>query len=797
MLQSTKRRVLLIVAASAGIIMLAFVATWFIPLEQKLFEPSRVTSLRILDRNNELLREVLSEDNGRGRWCLLSEMSPSIVQAVIATEDTRFYFHPGVDMIAAVRAAFQNIRAGRVVSGASTISMQVVRNIFHSRRTLMEKMREVWYALRLENMMSKDAVLTQYLNRIPFGNQTFGIDAAARLYFSKPASQLSLAESAFLAAIPNSPTVYDPYRRPGHVRERQLYVLRRMKDEGFITEEDHDRAAHEPLVVVPRTRQFKAPHFTTMLLSQLSSQAKATTTDIHTPLDYNIQKSTELLLLGHLAQLKKVRVTNGAIVVIDNRSHSLIAMVGSKDFFDTTSGGQVNGAQALRQPGSALKPFTYGVAFENGATAADLLADIPRENGDQHVDFLPENYDKRYHGPVRLRTALACSYNVPAVRTVERFGEEMLLQRLHSAGFVSLQQPASFYGVGLTLGNGEVSLLELSNAYSALANGGKWNGLRIVDSVKNASVVVAHGLNIDSSSHQVFSEQVAFILTDILSDAQARTPAFGDNSSLNLPFPCAAKTGTSKDYKDNWTVGYTQFYTVGVWVGNFDATPMKLVSGITGAAPLFRDVMLTLHKSAAPPFVVPTGIVTTRVCPRSGMLVEADCPGEIVEYFIQETEPREPCNMHRRFKLDRRNSLLATRATPSEFIEDRVFELFPPMFAQWAEKEGIPKPPTELSAELLKPNELLAINSPATGDVFKIDPILRPKYQAIIVESSVAPQIENVTLWLNGDEVAELLPPYRFHLSLSALRRGNHELILRAKKGTKRISSEPVIVAVQ
>ncbi|MBX2993019.1 MAG: penicillin-binding protein 1C [Bacteroidetes bacterium] len=775
-----------------------FVILLYVPLDRELFSPAQVTSLRMYDKHGTMLREVLSGDEGKGRWCNLGDISPHVVDAVIATEDSRFYRHPGVDPLAVTRATVQNIRAGRVVSGGSTVTMQVIRNVFRPKRTFAEKLREAWYALRLERMMSKEEILVQYLNRVSFGNQTSGVDAAARVYFGKPAKQLSLAESAFLVAIPNSPTLNDPYNRFERVRNRQLYVLGRMKSGGFISDEEYERAEHEPLVLVPRSARFKAPHLTTMILSKLSEKEKGEIAEIHTTIDLNVQKSAELLLQAHLARLKKHAITNGAIVVIDNRTRELAALVGSVDFFDTIAGGQVNGALALRQPGSTLKPFTYGMALEHGMTAAELLADIPRMYGDGDVDLLPENYDKKYHGPVRLRTALACSYNVPAVRTAERFGTELLLQTLHSAGFSSLNQPSSFYGVGLTLGNGEVNLLELANAYSMLAAGGHYSNVLFIDSVKLVGGPREHLKDTDAD-RQVFSEQVAYLLTDILSDPQARAPAFGANSSLNLPFPCAAKTGTSKDYKDNWTVGYTPLYTVAVWVGNFNAKPMKLVSGITGAAPLFRDIMLLLHQSAALPsvFTVPEGIVTMNICPRSGMLVSRDCPGEFHESFISGTEPHMICSVHRRIALDRRNGLRASRNTPSEFVEERAFEIFPPIFDSWTEKEGLPRPPSGVSAKPDRHDVPLALSSPTRGDVFRLDPVLRPEFQSILIESLVSPDVENVSLWLNGAEISTLQPPYTFRLPLASLNKGHHTLMLKGQKGASGVQSEPVSLDVQ
>jgi penicillin-binding protein 1C len=797
---------------AVGVALVAFGASLFVPLDRELFSPARTLSLRITDRHGTLLREVLSEREGRGRWCSLAEISPHVVNAVIATEDARFFQHPGVDPLALLRAAWQNARARRIVSGGSTISMQVIRNVYPAKRTLAAKLREAWLALRLERMMKKEDILLQYLNSVPFGNQVFGVDAAARLYFGKPPAQLSAAEAAFLAALPNSPTLNDPYRNIRRARERQRHILLRMEEEGFLSKEERERAEQEALVLAPRSASFKAPHFTTMILQNLPPAQRPGLEEIRTTLDETLQRTAELMVQAHLARLRKHDVTNAALVVIDNVSHELLALVGSKDFFDTTINGQVNGALALRQPGSTIKPFTYGIALEHGMTAADILPDIPLPQGATDVDFLPENYDRKYHGPVRLRTALACSYNVPAVRTLERFGEELLLRRLHAAGIVSLNKPSSYYGSGLTLGNGEVSLLELVNAYSALANSGMYVPLRFIRAVRWTGGAPVEGSIVDAlmppgmqrDSTRVFSPQVAYLLTDILSDAQARAPAFGANSSLTLPFRCAVKTGTSKDYRDNWAVGYTPRYTVGVWVGNFSGTPMKLVSGITGAAPLFRDMMIHLHRAdqRQPQFVEPPGLLVQRICPRSGMKPGKACPGEITELFLAGTEPKQTCTVHRKFRLDARDGLLATAATPQEFVIEKVFEIFPPLFDRWMEQEGIPMPPTRVSAatnatQTPLPHGALAITSPSMGDVFRLDPILRPRYQTIPVESVVPSDVHEVRLCVNGKEIASLAPPYRYRLPLASLPKGSLTLVVKAKKGTRLIESEPVRIAVQ
>lgn len=795
-------------AAIAGATLGIGIGSLFIPLDERLVAPERDISLRITDRHGTVLREVLSERQGRGRWCSRAEISPYLVGAVLAGEDGRFYLHPGIDPLAIVRAAWQNLKARRIVSGGSTLTMQVARLVAPSPRTLYAKLREAWLALRLERMMSKDEILLQYLNRVPFGNQIYGVDAAARAYFGKPPVQLSAAEAAFLASLPNAPALNDPYRNFSRARKRQLHILARMEARGFLSPEERERAEHEPLVLVPPAARFKAPHVTDMVLQQLTPAQRSGLEEIRTTLDDAIQQTAERLVQAHLARLRKHDVTNAAVVVIDNSSHEILALVGSRDFFDTTINGQVNGALALRQPGSTIKPFTYGIALDHGMTAADVLADIPRPQGKTDVDFLPENYDRKYHGPVRLRTALACSYNVPAVRTLELFGEELLLSTLRAAGFRSLNKPSSHYGTGLTLGNGEVTLLELVAAYSALANGGVYHSVRVLREARWSGVVRDReggsgeplpGAAV-SDSVVVFSPQAAYIITDILSDAQARAPAFGAQSSLTLQFPCAAKTGTSKDYRDNWTIGYSPRYTVGVWVGNFSGRPMKLVSGITGAAPLFRDMMLFLHQTDVKSFARPAGIVSRRICPRSGMKPGKFCPGELNELFIAGTEPRQTCTVHRAFRLDSRNGLLATRQTPQEFVVEKVFELFPPQFDRWMDQEGMPRPPihaSRIAPRMQEQATTLAINTPIAGEVFKLDPILRPEYQTILVESLVPPDVEDVSLWADGSAVATLSAPYRYRLPLASLRKGRVTLVVKGRRGERRVQSDSVTIAVQ
>ena len=456
------------------------VLSTLVPLPAGRLRPEPVVSFRILDREGVLLREVLSDAGGRCRWVTLDDVSPFLIRATIAAEDRFFYFHRGVDGLSTLRAAWQNFRHGRVVSGASTISQQVVRNVYPGRRTIGTKLVQTWLALRLERTLSKNGILAQYFNRVSYGNQAFGIEAAARLYFDKPAAQLSLAEAALLAAVPRSPSVLNPYRSTAPLRKKQRQIIRSMAGLGFVTGDEARRALAEPWHVVSREEKFKAPHFCDYLLNLLPEVERPGLAAVVTTLDSGLQEKLEVMLKRYLDAVRDRGITNGALVVLDNRTGEIRALVGSRDYFDEDNAGQVNGALALRQPGSALKPFTYALALEKGLTAGSIVEDAPFRSAAGGGAYMPQNYDRKYHGPMSLRSALACSYNVPAVALLDAVGPDLLLRRLSSLGLSTLSRSPGYYGVGLTLGNGEVKLLELAGAYAALARSGRYRPVQPV-----------------------------------------------------------------------------------------------------------------------------------------------------------------------------------------------------------------------------------------------------------------------------------------------------------------------------
>ncbi len=557
----------------------------------------------------------------------LTALSPWVLLSTMAAEDKRFWDHRGVDGQAVLRALWQNTRAGKIVSGGSTLTQQLVRQLDPRPRSLWGKAREAWSALRLERRATKAEILEAYLNSVFYGSGACGIEAAARVYFDLPARDLSLAQSALLAGLPKSPTGYNPLRRREAAIARQRVVLDRLKAWGWVDKAAETSARTEPLAFARRPRPFFAPHFTDRLRTCVPPGRHVTT------LDRGLQEELEGLLPAYLRRLAAQNVTNGALLVLDNATGDILAWVGSRDYFQDRDGGQVDGVTALRQPGSSVKPFLYELAFERGARPGDLIDDTPFFTTGRYA---PRNYDNAYHGRVSLREALANSYNIPAVRLVEKIGIDPLLRRLRAAGLSSLTGTAGDYGLALALGNAEVTLLDLTSAYALLARGGVGRPPRSLQGDAHVPGV------------RVADRAAVYLVSHVLSDNGARARAFGLNSPLSLPFPFAAKTGTTKDYRDNWALGYTPRWTIGVWVGNFDGRPMRRVSGITGAGPILRDAAMAVHaRYPSGDFTPPRDIAEGEICPVSGRYLSLDCPTAVAEVFAKRFPPPGPCREHR------------------------------------------------------------------------------------------------------------------------------------------------------
>ncbi|WP_427162985.1 penicillin-binding protein 1C [Aliinostoc sp. HNIBRCY26] len=593
------------------------------------------------DRNGLPLGTILTRDQEHTAVVPLKQVSPQFTQAILAAEDGSFYHHGALDLKAIARATKEAIQTKKIVSGASTITMQLARMLKPSPRNFSGKLREVWLAWRLTAGMNKDEILAAYINRLPMGGNIYGVEAAARTYFSIPASDLNIAQASLLAAIPNNPTYFDPLQHWNRLQQRQKYVLNRMAQDGYITQELAEKTLSEKVVFQSRKRGIiAAPHFLFWLASQLNTSpssvekgasvptfvrgVRGDQTLIRTTIDKPLQQFVEAQAQQVISTLKANNVHDAAALVIDNHTGEVLAYVGSPDYFNETKLGRNDGVQALRQPGSTLKPFVYELALEKGAIRPNtILADVPTSYAIPGAKlYSPTDYSQKFLGPVRVRIALANSLNIPAVRVLEKIGVPTFLERLHQIGFTHLQQTPEYYGLGLTLGSGEVSLWELAQAYHTIAQQG--NITPLITTIPQSPV----------PSPQSPNPTTWQLITDMLSDHYARATSFGVNSVLNLPFPAAVKTGTSSNFRDTWTVGFTTDYTVATWVGNFNGEPMRQVSGVTGAAPLWNRIMLHLHERQEPDaFPSPAGLTKLPICAVTGLKPTPDCNSVVQEYF--------------------------------------------------------------------------------------------------------------------------------------------------------------------
>jgi penicillin-binding protein 1C len=619
-----------------GAVPVAAACAWIAwPLPPQLTARERRPAAVITDRHGLPLRAARAGDGSLTRWVPLSEMDADLIAAFLAMEDRRFSRHRGVDLRAAARAARSNLAAGRVVSGASTITMQLARILRPAPRTWTGKVQQLLWALRLEWHLDKPTILEQYLNRVPLGQSAVGVDAGAELYFGARADGVSLGQAALLAGLARAPSTDNPLVAPGRSRARRRTALGRLGEEGYARPADLEHAEAEPVLGMNGRTGFLAPHFTTRLLARENAPVSGRW---RTSLDLALQQELETEVRHTVASLADRGARHAALVVLDNRSGEILSWVGSPDFWADTAG-QVDMVASPRQPGSTLKPFLYGLAFDRGWSPASVVADVPRVYRTATGTYAPRNYDRRFHGPSRLREALASSYNLPAVELANRLGTGSFHATLRRAGFSSLGRSAEHYGLGLALGNGDVTLLELANAYRALARGGVWRPVRWRPRGPDES---------DGDGSRVMSPMAAALVLDVLSDPAARAPGFGIETPLDLPFPVAAKTGTSRHFTDNWAVAVTGGFTVATWVGDFSGRPMEGVSGVTGAAPLMHRAALRVARRYAPgllPRPGEAGAVAVRICRLSGLQATERCP-DLVEWVPRGHGPAATCDWH-------------------------------------------------------------------------------------------------------------------------------------------------------
>lgn len=761
----TRRR--WIVTGVIATVLLTGIGAWLwwllhdLPAIETLDDGLITPSITLTDRHGRALYEVIGDQPGRNRVVPLDEVPGACIDATLATEDARYYSHPGFDLLALGRAVWVSARGGDL-TGASTITQQVVRNLLlapdeSTERTFRRKLREIVLAYRLERRFSKDEILALYLNQTYYGNLAYGIDAAARAYFGVAVGDLSVAQCALLAGLPQAPALYDPLTDAVAASARQEVVLGLMLERGWITRETHDTALNEPLVYAGERYSIEAPHFVFMAYEDVINRLPADVIaggglTVRTTLDLDWQHTAESIIRMQIERLNTPtadepshNVENAALVSMDPHTGQVLALVGSPDYTNPAISGAINLAVSPRQPGSTLKPFTYALAFDPAApdpwAPATMLLDVETSfiTADGFV-YTPLNYDRREHGPVTIREALASSYNIPAVLALDHVGVTALIELLGSLGVDTVPDPGDV-DLALTLGGGEVRLIDLAAAYAALANGGTAVNpvlvLEVVDESGEVLYAAADGLG-----GRVLDERVAWLLTDILSDNNARAPAFGPNSLLQIGRPAAVKTGTTTDFRDNWTLGYTPNLVTGVWVGNTSGQRMIDVSGISGAGPIWHTFMRTvLDGQAELAFERPPGLTRVEVCSPSGMLPSPDCPYTRLDWFITGHEPSEE------------DALYHAVTDPRSGRDVLALDL-PPIAADWAAGAGVvllSDVPADPSKNATPAAVELALLSPAAGSVYRIDPRRPLDLQRLRVRLSVPADAESVTLYIDGE----------------------------------------------
>ena len=750
------------------------------------------TSSQIYDRDGNLLFELLDPQGGRRTVVELDQMSKWVIQATIDTEDPRFYRHPGFDPIGIVRAVIQNLREGETVSGASTIAQQLVRNLMlppeeRAERTANRKIKEAVLAAEVTRRYPRDKILELYLNSVYYGNLAYGVEAAAQIYFQKDAKDLTLAEGSFIAGLVQAPAVYDPFTPDGReaALARHRIVLRLMVEAGSITRAQAETAASEmeahefrlPRVAIDVPSPHFVQHVRQIVESQFGPEALYRGgLKIYTTLDPNLQLLAENVVREQIAQLADRNVHGGALAAMEPNTGRVLAMVGSPNYHDEQHAGQINMAVAPRQTGSAIKPLTYLAAFEKGWTPSTAIWDTPVTYTDTAGNvYKPVNYDGRFHGPQPLRSALANSYNVPAVKTLEFVTVPEFLKVAQRFGITTFTRPD--YGLSLTLGGGEAPLTEMTGAFQIFANGGMRRPPIVIERITNVRgdvqcqftppglAELANSVPpcevIPGAGEQVISPQHAYLITHVLSDNLARCPSFGCPNVLEIGRPAAVKTGTTNDFRDNWTIGYTPELVTGVWIGNPDRSEMKNISGVTGAGPIWRNFMQrALEGKPLLDFPRPPGIIEMEVCADSGTQPSPYCLARRTEIFAADRPPPGPeHDWYQLVRLDAASGLRWVEGCTGSVVE-KVMAVVPPEAFEWAQQHSLEVAPNE-SCMAGPATSIVAISSPPDGGfVDGVMPVIgtatMPDFESYDLQFASAAS-PDAWRWISGPHLAQVV----------------------------------------
>ncbi len=642
--------------------------------EQRLHAPE---AYRFYDRNKQLIGSIISDDGFYRMHIPLSEVSDLFVQTLLLNEDRYFYQHFGINPLAIARASVTNIRSGRVVSGGSTITMQLARMLERRERTFWAKSIEAFRAVQLEFRYSKEQILSYYLALAPYGGNIEGLESAAFHYFGKPASILSPGEVALLVALPKSPNRYRPDKHPESARQQRDLVLQKMLSAQLITIEQYNRAVAEPIPVNKRRVENTIPHTAWHLKGKYKGRYR-----FYTTLDDNMQRRANRLLADYVERLPLFGISNASAVIIDNQTREVRAIVGSTDYFNKPNLGANDGSRTPRSPGSTLKPFVYALAMQNGLISEKtILYDIPKN----YSGYSPQNYSKTFMGPVTVREALTESLNIVAVELSRELGIGALHKLLREGGITTLDRPPSYYGLPLVLGGVEIKLLDLTNLYTSLANEGDYQPYKLL--------VDAPELETRAKSASLLSREASWLVTHILTDVER--PDFPESWQFARDRPTIAwKTGTSYGHQDAWSIGYTPRYTIGVWVGNFDGRSAQELAGSKVAAPLLFDLFQSIEDFANPRwFNKPANVRSRMVCSVCGRLPNRYCQAQSREYHIAEIKGpanESICDIPQAISIDTRTGKAADDDTPAQFVEQKVFNIWPPEMARFLLQHGLP-----------------------------------------------------------------------------------------------------------
>jgi penicillin-binding protein 1C len=788
-----KRRFRLIGIACVAIFLALSVWVGVVWHRARLIAPS--PTLYLLDRHGRFLGETGADtENAYGFWPLAG-LPPRVVQATIAVEDRRFYQHPGVDPRAVGRAIFQNIHTGKRLSGASTLAMQVARLQNPGSRGYFRKATEALTALFLTWRYGRDAILSHYLQIVPYGNRIHGISYASRRYFDKPVEDLCWAEIAFLAAIPQAPAQMNPYYTQGYQSavQRGKKILNLLLDGGQLNQEEYALACNQLQSIKipymgerPRYALHAILHLGNMLNTPESRMMRNWLPIIKTTLDLEIQEEISWLTGQALKTWRHEGAGNAAVIVLDKNTNEVLAWVGSVDYFDAAHAGAIDYTSVPRSPGSSLKPFIYALAMDRGTlTPATILDDLQRSAGGI------TNADDLFLGPLLPRMALANSRNVPAANLLQQLRVETGYDFFHDLGLHNGAQPARQYGLGLAIGGMPVTLEQLVRAYTIFSQEGRLGNL------------IWYEGQPQQPPRRLLTEETARILSLILSDPLARLPSFARMGAMEYPFPVAVKTGTSSRFRDAWTLAYTTRYVIGVWIGDPDFRPMNHLTGYRSAAELAQSALLSLHQDQIQGlmdfgFPPPRGYQPVRLCALSGSLATRACDRVVEEWFRPGSGPVEYCKAHVLLAIDRRDNLPATPLTPTEFTEARSFVDLPPQYAEWAAAAGLPRLPqprertSMIGSEATAQTIHVTITAPENGLRLLRDPETPSTNSSLALKAEVRPQVPQIVWYVDRQPFQLAEYPYSVRWVAQP---GEH--IFQARVPNSTIASAPIRVIVQ